>query len=176
MTEEPTNTDNKGGDGADQNEALKRLTQKNEEMSKKIAEYEKNNKGGDGGGEGEDNEPAVGSPEFIKRVIAHTAGRQKQVTDFIGTHPELAEYADEINKRLDDPSREKVPVDEIIRGAIPFDAMLKLGAKLQQEAEKGASDSRMGGGDGNTDKSKEAAKKKVERQYNSLPAWAKPKK
>lgn len=179
MTEEPTNTNNQGGDagngGADQNEAMKRLADDNKAMKAKIAEYEKNNNSGGGEGGGQQ-EPEVGSPEFIKQVIAFNNKREKAVGDFFTKHPELTEFKGEVEKRLNDPSREKVPINEIIQGAIPMEEMLKLGAKLKDAAEQGANDQRMGGGDGNTDTAKQKKEEKLAKQYASLPAYARPKK
>jgi len=173
MTEESTNVtaDTTDADkGNSQEEAFKRITKENADMKAKLAETKTEEAKVE-----VKEEPKVGSPEFIRQTIQYENKREAAVQKFLADFPESSEYEKEIRKRLNDPSRAKIPADEVIRGAIPMELIMKIGAKLQQEESESDSKTGMGGSDGNTKTKQTKAQEKAARHMASLPKGFKPK-
>jgi len=171
MTEETTTTGTEGKEsietGNSQTEAFKRLEQKNADLQAKLDETVASKEGTETKEKAKDPEP--GSAEYIKQVIKHEAKREAEVTKFLSDYPEVKEYEGEIRKRLNDESRAKIPTEEVIRGAIPLEVMLKIGASLKEKEAEDDKNGTMGGGDGKAAKKQTSAEKKAKMYMDSLP-------
>ena len=172
MTEETTTTETVVDNATaekNQAEAFKRLQQKNADLETKLEEKETAPKV-------EVTEPETGSAEFIQQVVKHEAKKETAVSEFLLKYPAASEYAADIRKRLADPNRAKVPIDEVIRGAIPLDDFLKMGAALKEKELKDAEEQTMGGGDAKTKTKTTKQQAKAARYMDSLPKGYRPSK
>ena len=147
-----------------QAEALKRLTKEKEELTKKNEELAKKLKP----------EQPTAEEETVL-AMQREIRKDRKVTDFFTKNPELKEHQEEVEKRLNDPSRAQVPVDEVIRGTIPAEAWIKVGARIEKQAKEDEEKGKMGGGDATTKEPKTEEEKLSKRYMDSLPTGFKPK-
>ena len=174
MTEETTTTgiedaaEDKGQDN--QSEAFKRLEREKAELQKKLEEKEAKATEP----QEPETDPEPGSAEYIQQVVKHEAKKEAAVTKFLSDFPEAKEYEGEIRKRLADPSRAKVPIDEVIRGALPLEAIMKMGAALREKELEDEKNQTMGGGDGKTKTKTSKAQEKAKKYMDSLPKGFRP--
>ena len=161
---QPENSDNKSEDTQDNKQddepqVIKRKTAKDfiiERQQRKIAKLE--------GQESQDYdddsirpEPVESEPddgddsdqqmEAMRPIIEqHIADKDaEEVTAFLNENPEFGDYAEKVEKMMKHPSRRSIPVNELFFAAAGPD-LLKLGAKMAQEADDEADTSRIGGG------------------------------
>ena len=95
-----------------------------------------------------------GDDEGIDAKIAKRFEIETTVSNLISKFPDLEEDREKILRYAHDPSRSGLPLDEVISGAIGFDKMIKVGAKIKAQVEDDANLSKFGGNDIMTAKEK----------------------
>jgi len=104
----------------------------------------------------------------VKEELKADQERESKVSEVLTKYPQLQEHKETIEKFLSDESRQNIPADEVVAGAIGIDALLKAGADMGAEAITAATNSKTGAG--NSEQHVQTEQEKTEQRHlDSLP-------
>ncbi len=166
-------TQDKEDKNTNQEEAFKRMQEKNKKLEQENAEFKAKaeEKSEELKAQEEKERLEKENPDVRKIVQDELNAKlesEKQLNDVLKKYPYLEEHKSKITKYLADSSRKGVPVDEVVAGAVGIDVLLQAGAKIGAEALKAAKDSTRGG-EGATQTFKTAEEKREQMFMDNIP-------
>ena len=102
----------------------------------------------------------------MQSIVSKQLEANAKVSEFIQKYPSLKEDRVQIERFVNDPTRQGVPVETRILEAVGVDKFIKLGAAFGKEAEQDALNANMGGDSVMTETEKAELAKKKEKYDN----------